>query len=411
MSELVISGVGVITATATGFSAFKHALTSGLTNFRSLNRAGADLQDATGVPTFPFIGAELSEFTPPPELSRANLRTASLTSQAAALVVAEASIESKLYQLDPTNVGLVVGGSNLQQRHCDRARSRSVGGFAYIRPSYATGFLDSDIAALCSESFGIHGRSWTVGGASASGQMALIAGLEAVASGSLDACIAIGALMDLSHWELSALESAGALGSRAFASDPASACRPFDRRADGFIYGEASAAVVVERRDSALKRGIKPRAVVKAWATGADGNRNPNPTVIGERRVIERCLRMAGLNASDIDYVNPHGTGSALGDRVEIQALREAELFGAKINTTKSLLGHSLTAAGLVELVAILAQMEAGVLHPSLNLDDPIDSEFDWIRHGAMDHRIKNALNLSYGFGGINTAVAISRLT
>jgi malonyl-ACP decarboxylase len=118
---------------------------------------------------------------------------------------------------------------------------------------------------------------------------------------------------------------------------------------------------------------------------------------------------MAGLDADAIDYVNPHGTASRVGDETELAALRACGLDHAWINATKSLVGHGLTAAGLVELIAIMLQMRAGRLHPTRNLENPFDDGFRWVGASPVDHAIERALNMSMGFGGINTAVCLER--
>ena len=111
------------------------------------------------------------------------------------------------------------------------------------------------------------------------------------------------------------------------------------------------------------------------------------------------------MSAQEIDYINPHGTGSIAGDETELKALRACGLTGAYLNATKSLIGHGLSAAGTVEVIATLLQMRAGQLHPTCNLENPIEPTLNWVKDKALDHPIKNALTLSMGFGGINTAL------
>ncbi|WP_458796089.1 beta-ketoacyl-[acyl-carrier-protein] synthase family protein, partial [Burkholderia pseudomallei] len=147
------------------------------------------------------------------------------------------------------------------------------------------------------------------------------------------------------------------------------------------------------------------------WLGGCirmDGTREPAPSLDGEMAVIEGALRDAGIGADSIDYVNPHGSGSTLGDATELDALGRSGLAHARINTTKSLVGHGLSAAGIVELIATLLQMRARRLHPSRNLDRPIDERFDWVR-STCGSDIRRALKLSIGFGGINTALCLER--
>jgi malonyl-ACP decarboxylase len=232
---------------------------------------------------------------------------------------------------------------------------------------------------------------------------------KAVQTGQVDVCIAMGALMDISYWECHALRSMGAMGTDRYADEPAMACRPFDQNRDGFIYGESCGAIVIERSDSARRRRVSPYAILSGWAIGMDGNRNPDPNQEGEVRVIKKALQQAKLSAREIDYINPHGTGSVIGDEVELKAIRDSRLSHAFINATKSITGHGLSAASTVEVIATLLQMKQSQLHPTRNLEDPMVSSFNWVRYQPIPHNINNALNLSFGFGGINTAICLKK--
>jgi malonyl-ACP decarboxylase len=262
---------------------------------------------------------------------------------------------------------------------------------------------------VCTQQFGIRGLAYTVGGACASGQLAVLQAMQAVSSGQVDACIAVGALTDLSYWECQALRSIGAMGSDRYADRPELACRPYDEHRDGFILGENCGAVVIERA-GADRSGTTPYAALTGHAVVMDAHRDPDPSLEGEIKVIRDALARAGLAPKDIDYVNPHGTGSRVGDDIELRALIANELGHAYINATKSIVGHGFSAAGTVELIAILVQMQASRLHPSRNLDVPIRPELNWVRDRPVMHTIQNALNLSLGFGGVNTALCLQRL-
>ncbi len=389
-----VTGLGVMSTQGTGKAAFLQGLLEGRTSFDVMAREGRQHD------TSRFLGAELAM----PAASGAE-RTLSLSARAALAVVAEAWDEAGLDQLDPTRVGLVIGGNNVQQREQvlvhDAFRERR----AFVRPTYGLGFMDTDLAGACSARFGIRGAAFTAGGASASGQLAIIQARHMVASGQLDACVAVGALMDLSYWECSGFRALGAMGSTQFADAPMHACRPFDVRHDGFIFGECSAAIVLESPDSATRRGRHVYASLDGWGLAMDANRQPDPSVEGETRAMTEALARAGWQPHEVGYVNPHGTGSVIGDETELAALRAAGLSGVALNATKSLTGHGLTAAGAVEVVATLLQLRAGRLHPTANLDEPIAQDFQWVREGAVATDARRALSLSMGFGGINTAL------
>jgi malonyl-ACP decarboxylase len=401
--ELLITGAGVTTSIGQGNAMFLQGLLRGDSAFAVMQRPGRQKESA-------FLGAELEPLEWPAGLKVRRAGSLSLTSQVALITLAEAWQEARLAEVDPVRVGLVVGGSNLQQRALVQAYEELAERPYFVNPSYAFSFLDSDVCGVCTEQFGIRGPAYTLGGASASGQMCVIRAAQAVAGGEVDVCIALGALMDLSYWECHALRSLGAMGSDRFAQSPAEACRPYDRRRDGFIFGEACAAVVIERGDTAARRRVSPYAAIRGWAMAVEGCRSPEASLAGETRAIHEALQAAGVEAGAIDYVNPHASGSVAGDAVELQALRDCGLAHAPINATKSLTGHGLAAAGAVEVVATLLQMRAATLHPSRNLEEPLDASFDWVRDRRRAHDVELALTLSFGFGGINTCVCLQRL-
>lgn len=403
LPDLVVSGLGIVTTAGVGRGPFADALRQGRARFGVMRREGRQRGGSA------FLGAELDDLACPEGIAPHAFRTASLGGQAALVALAQAWQEARLAQADPRRIGLVVGGSNLQQRDFALALERHSARPQYVRPSHAMTFLDSDLCGLCTEQFGIRGFWSTAGGASASGQLAVALAMDAVMGGRVDACIALGALTDLSWLECQAFTAAGAMGGAGFQDAPQQACRPFDRRREGFVFGEACAAVVVEREAACASRGAAPQARLLACSVTADANRRPNPSLEGEVDVIARALAQAGLRPQDVDYVNPHGSGSQLGDEVEAQALQRAGLSHARLNTTKSIVGHGLSATGLVELVATLVQMEGGWLHPSLNLEEPVAPGLAWVGGTAAAHRIRRALNLSIGFGGINTALCLER--
>lgn len=406
---IVVTGIGIASAIGQGRRAFIDALIAGEHRFAVMRRPGRQASSGDGTDSTAFIGAEIERLVLPAAVPAAKLRNASWTAQVALATLHEAWEDAGLQDLDPERVGLIVGGSNVQQREIAQTLLKYRERVEFLRPTYAMSFMDTDLCGLWSEIFGIRGLAITVGGASASGQLAVIQAAEAVRSGQVDACIALGALMDLSYFECQAFRSLGAMGSDRFAARPDLACRPFDRDHDGFIFGEACGAVVVQRGASVAPSAARRYAALTGWALAWDANRNPNPSLEGETAVIRRALAMAGRTADEIDYVNPHGTASLVGDETELAALRACGLAHAHINTTKSLVGHALSAAGIVELIAIMLQMEAGRLHPCRNLEHPIDAGFRWVGAEAVDHAVERALNMSMGFGGINTAVCLER--
>lgn len=351
-------------------------------------RAGRQLTSGAAVPGF-----ELPE--PPALMPQRLARTAGLSARIAVAVLAEAWDEAALGDLDPERIGLVVGGSNLFEREYLLARDEYAGRMAFWPPRFGCAFLDTDVAAVCAAHFPIRGFCKTFGGASASGLIAVIEAAEAVRTGRVDACIAVGAMQDISATSLAGFSSLGVLGTR---------LAPFDRSSDGLVYGECAAALVVTRSHAS---GPPPYGLLAGWAHVADGTRGPEPSPAGQSRAVLSALGMANRTPEDIAYVNAHGTGTPEGDRTELATLSTAGLRHAALNASKSLFGHGLSAAGAVELAVVLMQFRLGMLHPCHHLETPRDPGFDWVmspRQFSLRGR-QAALKTSFGFGGTNAAV------
>lgn len=411
--ELIITGLGVTSSIGQGQKAFSESLLAGRHNFNVMQRAGRQYSSTNQQgeeQTSRFLGAEIPDLSMPDSIGSSLLRTASFSGQVALSTLHEAWNDANLDEVDPHRIGLVIGGSNFQQRELVTAHQKYQNRVPFVRPTYALSFMDSDLCGLCTESFDIRGFAYTIGGASASGQVAIIQAIEAVRSGQVDVCIAMGALMDLSYWECQGFRSLGAMGSDRYADEPGLACRPFDQDRDGFIYGESCGVVIIEKSDLARKRVVTPYVRLSGWGMAMDGNRNPNPSFEGEVNVIQKALKQAGISPNKIDYINPHGTGSHIGDETELKAIRHCELSHAYINATKSIVGHGLSAAGTVEIIATLLQMKSGMLHPTRNLENPMESDFNWVQKQAVSHSSQHAINLSMGFGGVNTAICLEKI-
>ncbi len=389
-ADPVVTGIGVATGFGYGKQALLDGLMSGRDIFTLLSRPGR--ANLSGQP--PFIGIELAD--PPSVLPQRVARITGLTGQVGASVLHEAWHEAGLDDVDPERIGLIVGGSNLQGRAALEAHSAFAAGRRVVSPHLAYTMFDSDLCGLFTSLFPIRGLAQTVGAASASGAVAVLEAAEAVRSGRVDVCIAIGALQDVSAVELRAFQALGVLAEPEML--PGDACRPFDRQRRGFVFGEACAALVVSRTGEGYGR--------ISGAHRASGNRGPEPSLDGERRVIALALQGAGVAATRIDYVNAHGTGTPLGDETEVAAIMASGLGHAWVNASKSLIGHGIAAAGALELAATLLQMRAGRLHPTRNLADPMDGP-RFVRDEAVACEIRHALSLSFGFGGFDTAILV----
>lgn len=401
-NDILVTGIGITSPIGQGKADFSDSLFEGRGAFRVMERQGRQNNSA-------FIGAEIDELKLQEGLSRRLIKNLSFSAQLALATLHEAWHDANLNDVDPARIGLIIGGSNCQQREISLVQDAYREKLHFLRPTYGMSFMDTDMCGICTEQFSIQGLAHTVGGASASGHLAVIQGIRAVQEGLVDVCIAIGSMMDLSYWECHGFRGLGAMGSDRFQNEPDLACRPFDSHSDGFIFGESCGAIVIERAENSARNNIKPYGKLSGWAMNVDGNRNPAPSLKGEIRAINQCLQSANLSPESIDYINPHGSGSVVGDKTELQALQATHLDHAYINATKSITGHGLTSAGTVEVIATLLQMQSGKLHPTRNLENPIDNSFNWVAQESIMHKIQNAISLSFGFGGINTAICIAK--
>ncbi|MBN3526385.1 beta-ketoacyl synthase N-terminal-like domain-containing protein [Paenibacillus apiarius] len=309
-------------------------------------------------------------------------------------------------------IGIVVSGSNLSQYANFGAYKKFVDLPEFVSPGYALQFMDTDQVATLSEIFGITGESFTAGGASASGNVGIIKAMQMIELGILDVCIVVGPLTELSDVERMGFYNLGALGGKNFQTHPEKVCRPFDKKHDGFVCGEGSACLVVESLKSAKQRGAKVLAELAGGAIVLDANRLANPNEDGEVRAMMLALERAGVESHEIDYVNAHATSTPMGDITEAKAIKRVlgkESRKIWINSTKSLTGHCLFAAGVVEAVATVLQANEGFVHPNLNLDDPIDDQLLFCTDGSEKAEIDIAMSNSFGFGGMNTSILIKR--
>jgi 3-oxoacyl-(acyl-carrier-protein) synthase len=196
-----------------------------------------------------------------------------------------------------------------------------------------------------------------------------------------------------------------------FNDDPARASRPFDALREGFVPSEGAAAVVLESLASARKRGATVYAEVLGGACASDANRQTRPHQEGQQRAMHAALADARVRAEQIDYVNAHATSTPLGDAVEVAAIKA--VLGDRapqvpVNATKSMVGHSLTSAGVIELVATTLQLREGVLHPTINQEEPDPAlGMDFVANVAREQRIDTAISNSFGFGGINSCLVV----
>jgi malonyl-ACP decarboxylase len=411
-NDVVVTGIGVLTSVGCGIEAFSAALRSGRNGITSSAEDGFGVAGRLLGFDFKKSLAELalSESVTARAL-RAGLR-APRSAQTSIITALEAWQRAfgGVQAYPPEKVNILVAGNNISQGYQREIMAKFQDDSEYVPASYALHYMDTDQIGMLSEVLGIRGEGFTVGGASASGNLGILQAYRQIRHGQCDVSVVVGAMADLSPVELSAFRHSGALGGRKFGAQPEKACRPFDADREGFIYGQGSACMILETAESARRRGASLWGRIGGGAACLDGNRSSDPSVAGEARAMRRALEEAQHATEEVEYVNAHATSSVLGDEVEVRALKET--FGGHIgkvsvNATKGLIGHCLYSAGVVEAVATLIQMTDGFLHPNANLENPIDAECRFAGTIPEERRTRLALSNAFGFGGINTSIVI----
>ncbi len=409
-----VTGIGVTTSAGRGLDAFTQALRDGTSGIRRRKDAIPELGGFLAEGGFETELAGLN--APPGWVAKArNLgRRAPRSVQCSLLVALEALARAGLLEGMPgeaERVAVIVGGQNISAGYHFAMFEKFRREPSFLPPSYGLHFLDTDQVGTVSELCGARGEGSTAGGASASGNVALIQGARLIRAGGADVCLVVGAMADLSPVEAHALEQLGALGSRRWREEPARACRPFDAKRDGFIYGQGAACLILESRAGAARRGAPRYGTLAGGAICLDANRSSDLNSQGAARAMRGALQDAGVAVDKIDYINAHATASRLGDGREVEAIKDVlqgRVGEVWINATKELTGHCLWAAGVVEAAATLIQLRGGFLHPNPNLDEPIDGECRFVGPETRQAACTTALSNSFGFGGINTSVVLA---
>lgn len=412
--RVVVTGMGIVCSVAADVDSFAAALREGFSGIQPSPRGTDGPPYGAVIRGFTLAGA-LANRTLPEQLLQAaerKARRSPFALQVATASALEAWERARLHQapIAPERLGLIAGGNNLTCHYIDSQRASFEKSPQYLSARFALLSQDTDHVGTLSEILGITGEGFTVGGASASGNIAIINGSRLVECGAVDACLITGALADLSPMEAQAFLNLGAMACPASSDGSRLPGSPFDRARRGFVPGQGCASLILESASSAAMRGGAVLAEVAGHAISLDANRLADPSEQGEARTMGSAIRSAGLEPPQVAYVNTHGSGSVLGDEIEVHALRK--VFGGSfgvpwLNSTKSLTGHCLAAAGVVEAAATIIQMQQGFVHPNAGLKEPLDYEGRFVGAQSEDTAIPFALSNSFGFGGINTSILL----
>jgi 3-oxoacyl-[acyl-carrier-protein] synthase II len=273
-----------------------------------------------------------------------------------------------------------------------------------------------DIAAgHISMRHGFRGPNFAVVSACASSTNAIMEAVNLIRLGKADAILTGGAESVICEAGVAGFNAMKALSERN--DDPKTASRPYDKDRDGFVMGEAAGVLVVEDLEHALKRGAKIYCEIAGAGATADAHHitAPHPEGLGAKNVMLAALVDAGMQASDIDYVNTHGTSTPLGDIAEVKAI--IDVFGdhaykMNISSTKSMTGHCLGAAGVVEAIACIMSVQDDIVPPTINhfTDDPeLDPKLNFTFEKPQKRVVRAALSNTFGFGGHNACVIVKK--
>jgi 3-oxoacyl-[acyl-carrier-protein] synthase II len=410
--RVVITGMGALTPIGTTVSSFWEALLNGTSGAADIESFDTDGMRVT-------FAAELKDFDPADYLGAKQVRRMDPFCQyaliAADQAVADAGIESdEMTQDEKDRVGVIYGsGIGGMQTFYEQTNYFLENDEKRTSPFFIPMLIPDIASGQIAMRHGFRGPNHAIVSACATGNHNIGDAVRRIQSGEMDACIAGGTDACVTRLGITGFASMRALSTRN--DDPAAASRPFDADRDGFVMGEGAGALYLESLESAKARGADIYGEVIGMGASADAHHltAPDPEGGGVRLALNRVLDHAGLDPSDIDYVNAHGTSTPLGDVAETKAIKQ--VFGdaahdLNVSSTKSMTGHLLGAAGAVEAIATILATKHDVVPPTINFDTP-DPECDlnYTFNEPQERTVNIALSNAFGFGGHNTSVAFKK--
>lgn len=410
LKRVVVTGLGAITPLGNSVEQFWGNLVKGVSGAEPITKFDTQNHKTK-------FACEVRDFDPGIYLDKKEARKHDLYTQFAFGATAQAMEDSgiNLENVDKNRAGIIWGsGIGGLQTFFEEVQA-----YKSERPQFSPFFIPKMIAniagGLLSIKYGFRGPNYTTVTACASASHAIIEAFNKVRLGKVDLMITGGSEAGVNEAALAGFNSMRALSTRN--DDPSTASRPFDKDRDGFVMGEGAGALIVEELEHALNRGAKIYAEIVGGGMSADAFHMtaPDPDGLGARLVMKWAVEDAGLDLTDVDYINVHGTSTPLGDIAEPKAI--LGLFGEhaynlSISATKSMTGHLLGAAGAVEGIASILALKYGIIPPTINhfTDDPeIDNRLDFTFNTAKKRDIKVAISNTFGFGGHNATVAFKK--
>ena len=411
--RVVVTGMGALTPIGNDLESYWNGLISGTSGCANITHF-----DASNFKT--KFACELKGFDPADHFEKKEFRRYDRFSQYGIVAASEAINDSKLIDSSPNydRIGVIWGAGigGLETFQNEVLNFADGDGTPRFNPFFIPKMIPDIAPGLIAMKYGFQGPNYATVSACASSSNALIDALNYIRIGHADVIVAGGSEAPVTIAGVAGFNAMHALSTRN--DDPRSASRPFDRDRDGFVLGEGAGALILEEYEHAINRGAKIYAELAGGGLSCDAYHMtaPHPDGRGAIKVMKNCLDDAGLNHSDIDLINMHGTSTPLGDVAESKAVKnvfQEHSYNLNINSTKSMTGHLLGAAGAVESISCVLAMKHGIVPPTINHfndDDNIDSELNFTFSSPQKRDISIAMSNTFGFGGHNACVIFKKI-
>lgn len=412
LKRVVVTGLGALTPIGNNVNAYWKGLLSGTSGAAPITRFNAEKFKTQ-------FACEIKDLNIDDHFDRKEVRKLDAFSQYALIVSREAVKDAGVSAdtLNPDRAGVIWGSGiggiiTFQQEVMNFVNGD---GTPRFNPFFIPKMIADIASGQISIEFGFRGPNFSTVSACASSTHSMIDAFNYIRLGKADLIISGGSEAAIIESGVGGFNALHALSTRN--DSPETASRPFDRDRDGFVLGEGAAAIILEEYEHAKKRGAKIYAEVCGGGLSADAHHitAPHPEGLGALNVMRAALSDAEMNASEIDYINVHGTSTPLGDIAETKAIRQVlgeDAYNLNISSTKSMTGHLLGAAGAIEALACILAIKNDVVPPTINhfTDDPeLDPKLNFTFNTAQERTVNAALSNTFGFGGHNASVIFKK--
>ena len=412
--RVVITGLGALTPIGNTLPEYWEGLLTGTSGALPIT-----LFDASGFKT--QFACEVKGFDPMEFMDRKEARKCDRFTQFALVSTDEAIADSGLdfEKEDCDRIGVIWGSGvgGLETFQNEMLNHASGDGSPRFNPFFIPKMIPDIAPGLISMKHGLRGPNFATVSACASASNAIIDSLNYIKMGYADIIVSGGSEAAVNIAGIGGFNAMHALSKRN--EDPKTASRPFDKDRDGFVLGEGSGALILEEYEHAIARGAKIYAELAGAGLSADAHHMtaPHPEGIGAKKVMFNCLRDAQIKPEDVDAINMHGTSTPLGDVAETNAVLSVfgeHTYNININSTKSMTGHLLGAAGAIEAIASILAITNNIVPPTINhqtRDDQLDPKINFTLGKAQARNVDIALSNTFGFGGHNACVVFKKIT